>query len=239
MYTYGGSKNTKYERYIKVKDNEKIPFWCIMPTSTFKIIWNLIIIFLLLWTAIVVPYQTAFIDDTPLGMFIFSLFLDFLFVLDLAINFMSAVEMEDDQVDVRFKTIAMTYIKGWFFIDLTACIPFQLTELFISNDGQGGYNKLLRLARLPRLYRLMRILRIFKMTKIFKNNKKFLAVVKTIKMNEGVMKLIKVAVGTLLLVHLMTCFWFLFAKFSDFDPDTWVFRVDIRDESHWYQYLIS
>ncbi|CAI2382508.1 unnamed protein product [Moneuplotes crassus] len=239
VYTFGGSKNTKYERYIKIKDSQKVPFWCIMPTSPFKIIWNITIIFLLLWTAIVVPYQTAFIDETPLGMFIFSLFLDFLFILDLGINFISAVELPDDQVDVRFKAIAMAYIKGWFFIDATACIPFQLVELFISSNSEGGYNKLLRLARLPRLYRLMRILRIFKMSKIFKNNKTFMAIIKIIKMNEGVMKLIKVAMATLLLVHLMTCFWFLFAKFSDFDPDTWVFRVDIRDSHHWQQYLIS
>ena len=85
----------------------------------------------------------------------------------------------------------------------------------------------------------MRILRLFKMTKIFKNNKNFQALIRIIKMNEGVMKLIKVAAATLLLVHLMTCFWFLFAKFSDYNPDTWVFRKGIIDSSHWYQYLLS
>lgn len=182
----------------------KVPFWCIIPTSSFKIFWNLIIIFLLMWTAFVVPYQTAFIDDIPIKMFILSLFYDFLFIIDLFINFMSAVELNDDQIDVRFKGIAMNYIKGWFFLDLFASIPFQLIELFIPTNQSGRYNKLLRLARLPRLYRLMRIFRLFKMTKIFKKNKKFQAIVKIIKINEGVTKLIKMAAATLLLVHLMT-----------------------------------
>lgn len=73
-----------------------------------------------MWTALVVPYQTAFIDDFSMGMFVLGLFFDFLFVIDLFINFLSAVELPDEQVDVRFKAIAMAYIRGWFFLDLLA-----------------------------------------------------------------------------------------------------------------------
>jgi hypothetical protein len=192
-----------------------------------------------MWTAIVVPYEVAFVDQASSGMFMLGLFLDSLFILDLFVNFTSAVELNDEEVDVRFRIIAWHYIKGWFFLDIFACIPFQLLELLVPNNGSGSYNRLLRLARLPRLYRLLRILRIFKMSKIFKHNRNVQAIVKIIKMNEGVMKLIKVAAATLLLVHLMTCFWFLFAKFQDFNPDTWVFRKDIVDEDHWHQYLWS
>jgi hypothetical protein len=165
--------------------------------------------------------------------------LDALFIFDLHVNFTSALELEDGEVDVRFKNIALKYIKGWFFLDIIACIPFQLLELISPNSGSGGYNKLLRLARLPRLYRLLRIFRVFKTSKLFKGSKSIQGVVKMIKMNTGVMKLIKVAGATLLLVHLMTCFWFLFAKFQDFKYDTWVVRINILDENYWHQYLWS
>ena len=135
-----------------------------------------------------------------------------------------------------------------------ACIPFQLIEHLAGGDGSSSqYNKMLRLARLPRLYRLVRIFRILKMGmiyylflsetlnigKIFSRSKTLGKIIKVIKMNEGIMKLIKVAIATLLLIHFMTCFWFMFAKLEDFNPDTWVFRVDIRDKDPWYQYLVS
>jgi hypothetical protein len=103
----------------------------------------------------------------------------------------------------------------------------------------GGYNKLLRLARLPRLYRLLRIVRLLKMSKIFKNSKSFQGIIRIIKMNAGVAKLMKVTGATILLVHLMSCFWFLIAKFDDFNPDTWVYRLGIIDSTPWYQYLVS
>jgi hypothetical protein len=73
-----------------------------------------------MYTAIVVPYRTAYIDETTTGWFIFELFLDALFIIDLFINFMSAIEINEEEIDVRFKAIAINYLKGWFFLDIMA-----------------------------------------------------------------------------------------------------------------------
>lgn len=129
-----------------------------------------------MYTAIITPYRTAFVDETTTDWFILELFLDFLFIIDLFINFMSAIEISDEEVDMKFRNIAIAYVKSWFVLDLIgrssvvclmyiACIPFQLIELVIGGGGSGSYNKMLRLARLPRLYRLFRIFRLFKMGK--------------------------------------------------------------------------
>jgi len=99
--------------------------------------------------------------------------------------------------------------------------------------------KLLRLARLPRLYRLIRILRLFKMMRVLKNNRSFKKIMDAIKMNAGVMRMISVSITVIFLVHLMACLWFLSAKFSDFEPDTWVVRMDYQDSSPQTQYLAS
>lgn len=48
-----------------IEDKEKakaIPRWIIPPNSTFKTIWNMIIIVLLAYTATYMPYKTCFID---------------------------------------------------------------------------------------------------------------------------------------------------------------------------------
>ena len=48
-----------------------------------------------------------------------------------------------------------------------------------------------------------------------------------------------VAVTVIFIVHLMACFWFLVAKFEDFDYTSWVVQSGIRDDSDSYQYLVS
>ena len=42
-----------------------------------------------------------------------------------------------------------------------------------------------------------------------------------------------------LLVHLMSCFWFLAAKLNDFEDDTWVTSMGLINESTTTQYLIA
>lgn len=61
-----------------------------MPEAPFKKFWNLVIMFLLLYTASFVPVKTAFYDDDPVGLFEFELIIDALFITDLFVNFISA-----------------------------------------------------------------------------------------------------------------------------------------------------
>lgn len=50
-------------------------------------------------------------------------------------NFIIAYENEDKNVEFRLKMIACNYIKGWFFLDLIACIPIQVTINLINPSG--------------------------------------------------------------------------------------------------------
>jgi len=98
-------------------------------------------------------------------------------------------------------------------------------------DGSASDVKLLRLARLPRLYRLIRILRLFKMLRLLKYNASFKKIFEAMKMNSGIMRMLTVIISVFFLVHLMSCAWFLSAKFDDFNPDTWVVRGGYIDSS--------
>lgn len=53
-----------------------------------------------------------------------------------------------------------------------------------------------------------------------------------LRMNPGVTKMITVAVTVFFLVHLISCFWFMAAKFEDFGPDTWVVRNGLVDSDN-------
>lgn len=95
-----------------------------MPQSTFKLCWNLVIIFLLLYTATYMPYRICFIDDPSAGAFLaFEYMVDALFFFDIFVNFSSALEYSDGTIDPRLKYIAFSYMKSWFFLDLCATFP--------------------------------------------------------------------------------------------------------------------
>ena len=97
----------------------------ILPGTTFSIIWTFVVLGLLLYTAIVTPFSIAFIDNPPLGFIIFEIIIDFLFMTDIIINFFTPYYSKGVLIKDKAK-IAKNYIKSWFFIDLIACIPFNL-----------------------------------------------------------------------------------------------------------------
>jgi hypothetical protein len=46
-------------------------------------------------------------------------------------------------------------------------------------------------------------------------------------MNAGVTRMIVTLIFAFFSVHLISCFWFMAAKFKDFDQDTWVARMSL------------
>ena len=54
---------------------------------------------------------------------------------------------------------------------------------------------------------------------------------KIINGNAGVIRMIKMLLIFILLVHLFACFYFLIAKLQDFGIDTWVYHLNIIDLS--------
>lgn len=77
------------------------------------------------------------------------------------------------------------------------------------------------------------------MLKLFRSNSSFQRIFDAIKMNAGVMRMISVTISVFFLVHLVGCLWFLSAKLDDFNPDTWVVRLNYLDQSPETQYLAS
>ena len=102
-----------------------------MPDSSFKTFWNIIIIVLLLYTALFVPFKIAFIETNSITMVVIEYVVDIIFALDIFVNFISATENTvDNTIIYKHKEIAKNYITSWFILDLIACFPFQLfTEM--------------------------------------------------------------------------------------------------------------
>jgi hypothetical protein len=122
IYLFGTSKKLKFE----IEKDEKIYWFVIMPEGRVRMIWNFVVLLLLIYTAIFVPFQTAFIEEDTKLINDLETFMDSMFITDFILNFLMAYEDRDKKVEVRLRYIAMNYLQGWLMVDFLSCIPFQL-----------------------------------------------------------------------------------------------------------------
>ena len=102
IYLFGTS--IKFD--FNLQEKERPAAFIIMPESRFKIVWNMIMIILLVYTATIVPFRTAFMDEVSTNFEMFEYFVDFLFGCDLFVNFISAYVDQDRKLEIRVKIIA-------------------------------------------------------------------------------------------------------------------------------------
>ena len=211
-----------------------------MPYNKFKSIWTGIIIILLIYTGIFVPYKLAFILEDVQSLVVLDMIVDILFFIDIIINFFSAIEAKGGKLIQDLKTIAKMYLTGWFWLDLIACIPFDMigdgTDEYMTDASDN--NELFRLLRLPRLYRLVRLLRLVKMLRVFKNSNLIMGLIDAVHVTPAVTRLMKTLFGVVYLVHLFACIWFFTAGFTR-KYDSWVDMLGLWDEPANFKYLVS
>lgn len=83
---------------------------------------------MLLYTATVMPYKIALIeDDANIILYYIDTAVDLTFMFDVFINFNMPVEIKyKSDPDYNRKRVALHYLSFWFWIDLTASIPINL-----------------------------------------------------------------------------------------------------------------
>lgn len=128
-----------------------------LPVHAWKEIWDLWVLMLILYSAVMVPYRICF-SATAVGfMFIFEQTITASFITDVCFNFNTAYFENDKWVTDRGK-ISARYLTGWFWIDAPSSFPVELVDYFMEGDSSTlGMLKFLRLFRLLRLLRLLKV----------------------------------------------------------------------------------
>ena len=127
---------------------------------------------LLLYTATVMPFKLAFIDNEGDLWFFVDNTIDFLFMFDIYVNLNTPIDAEEEGKKIydRCKIVG-SYLRSWLLIDILASFPIGLVEyLFVGQSSIGNNNEILRLTRVPRIYRLLRMARLVKLLKMFKKS---------------------------------------------------------------------
>jgi len=197
------------------------------PFGSFHCVWDILIILVLVYSCFEVPVTLAFNLELslhhPLGILSFSM--DCSLLLDIVVTFRTAYYNKWDHLNlVRDpKSIAIQYLKGWFFIDLLTSLPFEFIVEFVSVDTYSDTV----IFGLPifDIFRLLRFVRIIKMLRLFKMMRIFDDVVDQIAAREFLifLKFLKVFFLMLTVTHLAACLWFFVGyKTMDSATDSWL-----------------
>jgi len=130
------------------------------PNSMLRNRWDLLVIFALVFVAVVTPVEVAFLgDDEGAGKFrteqgvllllVANRAIDVIFCIDIFLNFLTPYQTQHGMWITNHKSIAIKYISSWFLIDLVSVLPFEMLRMI----------RLLRLAKLLRIFRASRVLK--------------------------------------------------------------------------------
>lgn len=137
--------------------------------------WDFIMLILLVWTALVIPFETAFKRDDAVDiMFLINRVVDCLFLFDMFLQCLRPYTDSRTGALIRnhFK-IFKRYFQSWFIIDLLSVLPFELIGFFFDSSQLTNLS-LLRLLRFLRLTRLLKLLRITRASRVIKQLKSML-----------------------------------------------------------------
>ena len=215
-------------------ENEKEIPWIILPDNPYKKMWDLLVAFLILYSAIITPYEIAFSDTNNISWF--EVLIDILLGIDIVLTFFSAYTDDEENLVKNHKKIVKKYLKSWFIVDIISVLP--ISYIF----KQGKFSGLTKISKLPKIYRLVKLTKLLRITKMSSKgnlNKVTKFFMEKLKINANVERLFFFVLTFLLMNHLCACFWYFMAKIEDFSPDSWVVRLGYIDSSNLELYIIS
>jgi len=183
------------------------------PESAFMQRWDLMLMIALIFTAIVTPYEVAFVSTELDALFVVNRLVDLVFICDMANNFMLVYYDKDGQMIKDHGLIAKRYMKGWFFLDFLTILPYDSAK-YLFNDT-GGQAKMLRLVRLLRLLKLLRILRASRLLQRWETR---------VGITHIQMTMLKLIVMIVLATHWLACMWGLIPFVQSETTFTWMSR---------------
>ena len=119
-----------------------------------------------IFNCLAIPVDVAFEPDSMDQWYFLVLnsIIDFVFFLDLIVNFRTTfIHAKTGNEIICPQEIAASYLKGRFWIDLLATIPFDtFAGLIIGSDSSSflGIFSLLKLVRVLRLNRIISIMKV-------------------------------------------------------------------------------
>lgn len=207
---------------------------CVIPQNhPFMRGWDVVMLALLVFTAVVTPFEVAFLASTEYdAMFFVNVVVSLLFLTDLVINFFlpytdikTGVEV-DDNID-----IAYNYLTGWFVLDFVSIFPFDVIAAETGGEETAGRLRIIRTIRLLKLAKLLRIVRANRIFTRWRN---------LIGLTYSMVQLLQFLVVIMVLAHWSACVFYLWSSLFMDDYDTsYIAEAGLVESKPWTSYLVS
>jgi len=210
------------------------------PNGTFMRRWDVLMIWAMIWTSTMTPFEIAFCDASDVYKpypavveawvrFACNRAIDLVFLVDIVLTFFVPFR-ESPKKGARWvydsRTIAKRYLRSWFVLDVVSALPVDVINLTRGRDAPPDFSsKFLKFFRILKLGRLMRLSRVMK------------RLLSRSTVDPSFIELIKFALVTLAMAHWLACLWgFEGMNYSDNSPidlDTWY--VEAYETLTWVQ----
>ncbi|CAA7031783.1 unnamed protein product [Microthlaspi erraticum] len=211
----------------RINQSTKLRKHIISPFNTKYRAWEMWLVFLVIYSAWICPFEFAFITYKKDAIFIIDNIINGFFAIDIVLTFFVAYLDSHSYLLVdNPKKIAIRYLSTWFAFDVCSTAPFQpLSLLFNYNGSELGF----RILSMLRLWRLRRVSSLFARLE------------KDIRFNYFWIRCTKLISVTLFAVHCAGCFNYLIADRYPNPRKTWIGAVypNFKEASLWNRYVTA
>ena len=190
----------------------------INPTSRFMQRWDPLMMTMLIFVAIVTPYEVAFLETKLSPLFWINRGVDVIFILDMAVQFCLMYESNQligGPVFVKDPSkIAKRYLKSWFLVDLVSILPFEIAA--VTQKGSSSTLKRMKIIRVVRLLKLLRLVRIMRQSRIFRH------IEVNISISYSIINICKYVIVMLCVSHWFACIWGIMPVLENRKDTTWM-----------------
>lgn len=213
------------------------------PESYLRMGWDVMMLLLITYQALTVPFYICFNEEYPLPMQDFEVLVNCLFFTDILLCFNTGF-YEKGSLVLKRRLIFKSYIKFWFWADLVATFPYTwlIEGVYIkpssteSNSGVYNTPKIIRIVRIIRFLRILKLLRLAKLKKILLKIEDYIAS----NVIASLFLLFRILCASFLVAHWIACLWFFIGSSGqDEHPITWILKASIQDSSSFDQYMTS
>ena len=220
----------------------------IHPHKRFKIIWDMVLMLVILYSIVVIPYRLAAHVDAEGAWLALETSFDVFFGMDLILNFFTSyIDPKSGELETRLGMIAKNYLRHWFVVDFLSTIPMDLiTEAFFDNASNLRGARLIRAFRLVKLVRLSRLMKVDELLESFAHSTGI---------NAKCVLLLSLSFNQLLFAHLFACLWLGISSPRSTNPEcrseyeacdtecvsqnNWIFANSIQCNTPTEQYMVS
>jgi len=162
--------------------------------------WDIAGILLVLYTAIMAPYEVAFLESSYNVLFAINRAIDGFFTADMLLQFFIKPIDEHGRAINEPSRVAREYTTGWFSVDLVAVIPFDLIAMLSGSEDASNL----------KIVRVMRVLRLVKLARILRTSRLIIRLENTYAINYALVSVSTYAVFVFVSAHWMACGYYFF-----------------------------